>query len=209
LTHHNGAQPPPPPPPHPWHPNPAKLVRWIRWRAGVPHLPRDHAHNQRRSSLILLTFGAARIAAWTILGVCVILGLAHAGGFHWAKLLAESIPFVVLISIYANWATDLDAATAAFAALVAADSHVASDANRQLLTKDFTALEDDIARLALMNPCPEADDLATSIRTRLSAAAGQNAPGETAAQRAEKARAANAAAEIATAQERNAPGGGD
>lgn len=204
MTHRNGERSPADRP----QPSPAQLVSWIRWRAAVPHLHRGHVKNQRRSSLILLVFGVARIIVWTILGICVAFGLLHLGGFAWAKILSESIPFVAMISIYANWATDVDAATAAFAALVAADSHVASDTNRQLLTKDFASVEDDIARLAAMSPCPAADELAASIRARLGDTGGQYSA-DAAAQAAEQVRQANAVAEIATAQAQNAPGGGD
>lgn len=150
-----------------WYREPHKLLVWVRKRSAVHHLRREHVRDQRRQSLYLLVFGVIRIICWTILAICVGLGLGHAAGFAWAKTLAESIPFVVLISIYANWATDLDAATAAFAALVAADGHAASESSRQLLDRDFAALEADITRLADMHPGDEAAVLAGDIRARL------------------------------------------
>jgi hypothetical protein len=123
---------------------------------------------QRHRSLVLLVFGVVRIIAWTILGACVGAGLLHAGGFTWAKDLAESVPFVALISLYANWATDVDAATAAFAALVASDSHAAVVSTGAALSGDLDALKADISRLAGLSPGQEASDLAESISHKLS-----------------------------------------
>jgi hypothetical protein len=117
--------------------------------------------------MALLVFGVVRIVCWTILAVLVALGLAHVGVFAWAKDLAESLPFIALISIYANWATDLDAATAAFAALVASDSHAAVVSTGAALVADLGLLEVDVARLASLAPGEEAEALARSIRDRL------------------------------------------
>lgn len=85
-----------------------------------------HARSQHNRSKSLLVFGIARIIAWTLLGAFVILGMFHVELFGWAFTLAKSVPFVAIISVYANWATDLDGATAAYAALVAASAHEAS-----------------------------------------------------------------------------------
>jgi len=141
--------------------------RWIHERSHVRSLRRSHIATQRRRSLILLLFGFVRIIAWMILGACVSLGLLHIQGFAWAKVLSASVPFVALISIYSNWATDVDASTAAFAALVAADSHNAVEASREMLTGDVAAIEEDIARLAAMQPGPAATALAAEIRRKL------------------------------------------
>lgn len=153
----------------PWRKRPHRIVSWVQQRAHLAHVQRGHIASQRTRSLVLLIFGVIRIIAWSVLAVLIGLGLAHVHGFAWAKALAESLPFVVMISIYANWATDLDAATAAFAALVAADASASSEKNRSLLARDFTSLEADIARLAEMQPCAEATALAESIRARLKA----------------------------------------
>lgn len=148
---------------------------WVRKRSAVHHLRREHVRDQRRQSLYLLVFGVVRIICWTLLAICVALGLLHVGVFGWARVLSMSVPFVSMISIYANWATDLDAATAAFAALVAADGHAASESSRQLLDRDFAALEDDITRLAAMHPGEEAAGLAASVCGRLRGGAGNGA----------------------------------
>jgi hypothetical protein len=150
-----------------WVPGPRKIRKWVDDRAHAGPLDLSHAANQRRQSLRLLVFGLVRVAIWTVLGLCVLAGIFHVAGFDWARVLAESIPFVALISIYANWATDLDAATAAFAALVAADAHATSERNRRLLVTERARIEDDIARLADLDPGPEAQALADAIRTRL------------------------------------------
>lgn len=86
-----------------------------------------HLDQEMRRSRFLLIAGIARIIAWTILAVLIGLGLIGVPGFHWSKIVASSIPFVVLISVYANWATDLDQATAAYAALIAARAHHDAD----------------------------------------------------------------------------------
>lgn len=98
---------------------PKRLHRRARHRG--PHGFAKIAQERHRA-LTLLVFGGARIAAWTVMGICVGLGLAQVTGFGWAAAMSQSLPFVAMISIYANWATDLDAWTAAFAALVAADA---------------------------------------------------------------------------------------
>lgn len=90
-----------------------------------------HIAKEQRRSRFLLTAGIVRIVGWTILGICCGLGLLHVDGFTWAKALATSVPFVAMISIYANWATDLDQATAAYAALVASNAHHDAEMARQ------------------------------------------------------------------------------
>lgn len=142
---------------------------WLAERAGrrSTHV---HVSRQRHRSLVLLLFSVARIIAWTILGAAVGAGLLGTAGFGWAKDLAESVPFVALISLYANWATDVGTATAAFAALVASDSHAAVVATGRMLEADLEALQADVDRLAGLGPGQEADGLAASIRQKLVAA---------------------------------------
>jgi hypothetical protein len=122
---------------------------------------------QRRRALVLLIFGIARVAAWVVLGTLVACGLAGVTDLAWAKTVAESLPFIALISIYANAATDLDGATAAFAALVAADVHHQVVATGLALAADLDAVEADVARLADLDPGDEATILAGDIRRRL------------------------------------------
>ena len=147
-----------------------KAIRRRLHRRSATRLDPGTVNKQRHRSLVLLLFGVIRIIAWTILGAVVGAGLLGVSEFAWAKVLAESVPFVAMISIYANWATDLDAATAAFAALVASDSHAAVVATGVAITADLGELEGDIARLADLQPGDEATALSTSIRARLAAA---------------------------------------
>jgi hypothetical protein len=122
---------------------------------------------QRRRAIFLLWFGIIRIIAWLIVAACVAAGLLHWEHFAWARVLGESLPFVVLISLYANIATDLDSATAAFAALVAADAHEAAAAVARYQVLDSETLQHDIARLADLTPGEEAAELSADIRRRL------------------------------------------
>jgi hypothetical protein len=128
---------------------------------------RGHPGRQHRRSVFLLVFGIVRIIGWTIMAALIGAGLAGIGGFLWAKTLAESIPFVALISVYANWATDVDAATAAFAALVASDSHAAVVTIGDVLGADLKGLKADITKLAGLHPGPEAAALEESIQQKL------------------------------------------
>jgi hypothetical protein len=122
---------------------------------------------QRRRAVFLLWTGALRTVAWVLLGSCIALGLAHVGPFDWAANLSRSIAFVALISLYANAATDFGNATAAFAALVAADAHKAAAAAAGRQQRIDEAMQQDIARLAELQPGEEAGALADDIRKRL------------------------------------------
>jgi hypothetical protein len=152
-------------------------------RATVKAIGPELINRQRQRAINLLLFGGIRIVLWTVLAVLIGCGLLGFGDFHWAKILAESIPFVVMISLYANWATDVDAATAAFAALVAADVHREVADTSRTLAEDIDALSTDVARLAALDSGdPEALRLAADIRRRLAGvpaiAAGRRPPPE-------------------------------
>jgi hypothetical protein len=122
----------------------------------------DSSSGQRRRSLQLLVFAGIRTVAWTVLIVCVVLGLLHFSPFHWAANLAKAISFVTIISLYANWATDLGGFQAAYAALVASSAHEdAEDVSDQL-----SQLEADIEALAKSRGVA-ARELATSINDRV------------------------------------------
>lgn len=152
----------------------AQLMTIIRWKRAFDQgfSAHHHVNRQRARSVMLLVFGAVRIVLWTFMAILIGLGLLHVPGFNWSRTLAESLPFVVMISLYANWATDVDAATSAFAALVAADARRASELAREILESDFDQLEIDITRLARLTPGPEADELCDRIQRRLLKAGG-------------------------------------
>lgn len=63
------------------------------------------------------------MVAWILMMVFVGLGLLGISAFHWAAHLGTLVVFVTLISFYANAATDLDAVTAAWAAIRAGKAH--------------------------------------------------------------------------------------
>lgn len=123
---------------------------------------------QRSRSLKLLIFSGFRVLVWTGLLVCVGLGLLDVAGFHWAALLAKALAFVTLISLYANWATDLGAFQAAYAAVIASAAH--EDAEDTV--EQVTELEADIAALARSGG-PEAEALAASISERVKSLANR------------------------------------
>jgi hypothetical protein len=141
----------------------------IHHRSRLERLSPSHANGQRKLSLWLLSTSILRVIVWTLLIICVGAGLAHVAGFNWAKALAASIPFVALISLYANWATDLGATFAAYAALIASDVHSQVTTAGTTLATDIDVIEADIARLADLQPGEEAATLASSIRARLKA----------------------------------------
>jgi hypothetical protein len=137
--------------------------------------PSGHAHvsRQRRMALWLTIFSAIRTLAWVI---CMLVIVAHwagvGGGFvHSFIALSGSVVFVTFISFYCNAATDAANLMAGIAALFSADSHATAVRAGKTLAADFTSLEGDIARLADLQPGPEATALAAEIRQRLAAPA--------------------------------------
>lgn len=142
-----------------------QLRGWLHRRAHAPLLP-VAANKQRQHSLWLLVTTLVRVAAWTILIACVAAGIAHGPGFAWARSLSQSIPFVALISLYANWATDFGAAIASYAALVAADVHHQVAAARTALGADLAEIQADIDRIAELQG-DEAAELAAMVKAKL------------------------------------------
>lgn len=131
-----------------------------RARYRGPH-GRSHVDRQRRLALILIITALIRAAAWTILIVLYLLGVPF------TTALFKSVAFVAVISLYANAATDFGQGAASLAQLAAADAHHDAEHNREALAIDYGEIESDIARLALLQPCPEAQELASEIRRKL------------------------------------------
>lgn len=174
------------PPPEQWHRGiwlpsvhaghvelPERHYRLLAWLRGRVHR-RSHAvvapaevSKQRRNSQWLLITGIIRTVFWALLLGCVVAGLAHVLGFEWAKALSASVPFVAVVSLYANLATDWGAAIAAYAALVAADVHSQVTVTSSVLTADLAHLHDDVDRLAGLEPGEEAAVLAASLKAKL------------------------------------------
>lgn len=145
-----------------------RLAAYIQHRSqhvGPHH--RAHVNKQRRTALILVFTGLARVAAWlTMMSLYVLhLLLPHVAGF--TEALFQSVPFVAMISLYANAATDFGQVCASLAQLTAGDAHADTNATRQAVTSDFAVIQDEIRRLALLHPGPDADKLAADIAQRL------------------------------------------
>jgi hypothetical protein len=142
---------------------------WIHHRAHATALGHDHVHGQRRLALYLAVFAAVRVACWVS---CMLIIIAHwlgAGGsfIHAFTDLSSSVLFVTFISFYCNSSSDAANLTAGLAALFAADSHGAAETNRLLLQLDTASIEEDIARLASLQPGEEAEELSQAIRRKM------------------------------------------
>ena len=125
-----------------------------------------HGHkkidNQRRTALILVNTGMIRVIGWTALAVAYILHVPFAVEAF------KSVAFVALISDIALIETAFSQVAASLAQLSAADSHHDAEAARKELAVDYVQVEGDIAKLASLQPGPEADELAASIRRKIS-----------------------------------------
>jgi hypothetical protein len=145
----------------------------IHARAHV-HGLQGHARvsRQRRAALYMAVFSAVRTVVWVL---AMLLVAAYYSGLRGAFLhsfihLSSSVLWVALISYYCNASTDAANLAASISALFAADSHHDAEAARRAVDTDFGQLEGDIARLADLQPGPEARELAASIRAKLTAA---------------------------------------
>lgn len=100
---------------------------------------RHHIERADQVSWFLLLFGVVRMVAWVIMMCCVGAGLLHVPGFGWAANISGEVFFVSLISFYANAATDLDAVTAAWAAIRAGKAHAQGVQNESVVRDDVLA----------------------------------------------------------------------
>ncbi|MHB1950245.1 MAG: hypothetical protein ACYCQK_02070 [Acidiferrobacteraceae bacterium] len=121
----------------------------------------EHIDRQRLMSLLMFTTAIARMTVWSSLIVLSLIGVTFF--VH----LFQQVFWVALLSLYANWATDLSTAAGSWAALVGGDAHHDAEAARVAVSFDFTAIEHDIARLAELQPGPQAKALADQIRAQL------------------------------------------
>jgi hypothetical protein len=147
------------------------LRSWVHRRASVA-LTHDHVRGQRRVALWLTVFAAVRTAVWLLAMVIIIVHWLGAGGsfVHAFIDVSSTVLFVTFISFYCNASTDAANLTAGLAALFSADSHHATTAVRVALERDTAVIEEDIRRLAALQPGTEAEELAASISDRLSKA---------------------------------------
>ena len=147
------------------------LQRWVHHRAHQGPVGHAKISGRRRMALWMTIFAAARTVLWVVamlLIVAIWFG-AHSAFFSWFHGLSGSVIFVTFISFYCNASTDAANLMAGIAALFSADSHAATVSANSAVTVDFTAIEADIARLADLQPGPEAAALAEEIRQRLAA----------------------------------------
>ena len=115
---------------------------------------------QRRLALFLIITAMMRAAAWTTL---IVLYLVHV---PFTASLFKSVAFVAVISLYANAATDFGQGAASLSQLAAIEAHYDAEAARIAVGVDYQAIDTDIAQLAELNPGPEAQELATRIRSK-------------------------------------------
>ena len=153
-----------------------QLTSWIGHRSKTAVLPRSHVSRQRRTALWLLVFAAARTFVWLVAMALIVAHWAGASGpfLHWFTSLSATVIFVTFISFYCNASTDAANLSASLAALFSADSHAAvitgaaaENVTGRELAEDVAAIGGDIARLADLQPGPEASALSASIRARL------------------------------------------
>ena len=151
-----------------------RLRQWVHHRAH--HGPVSHAavSRQRRAALWMTIFAAVRTFAWLVCMLIILVHYAGVGGafIHSFIATSSSVLFVTLISFYCNASTDAANLMAGMAALFSSDSHAAAIAGNASMSADFTSLESDVARLADLQPGPEATALAGEIRQRLAAKPG-------------------------------------
>jgi hypothetical protein len=147
----------------------ASLRRRLHHRAHLGSLTHEHISKQRRAALWLTIFAGCRTLAWiacmAFIGVYALgLGGSFIRGF---AHLSSLVLWVSVISYYCNASTDAANLMAGIAALFSSDSHAAIMATGIVLSADLGSLEADVARLADLQPGPEATALAAGIRVRL------------------------------------------
>jgi hypothetical protein len=152
-----------------WIKEPFKIREWIHKRARAGPLHHGHVANQRKTALYMTVFSSIRTALWIICMLLIIV--IWFGGkdsfLNWFGGLSSKVIFVTFISFYCNAATDFAGTMASMSALFAADSHGSSETNRELMTRDYTEVLSGIARLAELQPGPDASALAAEIRSHL------------------------------------------
>jgi uncharacterized membrane protein len=122
---------------------------------------RSRVNRGRRTALILIDTGLLRVFIWSALGLAYLVGVPFAVG------LFKSVAFVALISDIALIETAFSQVAASLAQYTAGDTHQDVEHVRRELAIDTAAIGRDIAKLAALQPGPQATALATEIRRRL------------------------------------------
>ena len=137
------------------------MIQAFKARAHKRVHTKGHIDRKREIALLMIGSGLARVVLWAILCTLYIIGAAF------AVKLFRSVSFVAFLSVLALLLTDWGQVAASLAQLTAGDVHQDVAATKKTLTLGFEEIESDIARLAQLQPSPEADELATHIRERL------------------------------------------
>ena len=150
------------------------ISKWVHRRAHLRTLSHAHISKQRRTALWLTIFSAVRTVAWLI---CMLLIAIYEAGWHSSFLhgfvhLSSLVVWVSFISYYCNASTDGANLMAGIAALFSADSHAAAVSTSTAVSVDYRQVEADIARLAGLQPGPDAQALSAEICRRLTAPEG-------------------------------------
>ena len=119
-----------------------------------------HVDRQRRHAVIMVRTAQVRVAIW--------LFMMAAGPFsHALSRTYSSTTFVTYLSLGALLLTDWGQYAASSAELAAGEAHHDAEATRSSVEVDFRQIDSDIARLADLQPGPQAKQLAEQIRQRL------------------------------------------
>ena len=123
-----------------------------------------HGHHQisrqRRHALIMVRTAQIRVGIWLLM--LIAYPFSHA-----LQHLYSLTTFITLLSVGALLLTDWGQYAASSAELAAGDAHHDAEATRATLETDTAQLDGDIARLAALQPGPDAQKLATEIRQRI------------------------------------------
>jgi len=120
-----------------------------------------HIDRQRRTALLMIGTGLARVLVWMIL-----CGL-YLARVPFAVELFKSVAFVALLSVLALALTDWGQVAASLAQLTAGDAHADAEHTRRAVTLDAEALRGDLAQLARMQPGPDAEAVAQRIEAQV------------------------------------------
>lgn len=122
-----------------------------------------HVDKQRRHALLMVRTAQIRVAIWLVM--LIAYPFSHA-----LQHLYSLTTFVTLLSVGALLLTDWGQYAASSAELAAGDAHHDAEQTRKAVGVDFEQIESDVARLAALQPGPEAEQLAAEIRERLGTA---------------------------------------
>lgn len=135
---------------------------WLKRRAYAQAAQGPNkASRQRHLALIMIMTGLARVIVW------VALIVLYFAGARFAHTLFNDVWFVAVISLYANAATDWGQVAASLAQLTAGDAHHDAEVTRAAVSSDLRQIDEDIERLADLQPGPDAVALAGQIQAKL------------------------------------------